>query len=190
MSSTGHGDDEKFRIRMAEAMASGGVGYNRISQEVLYLLPDSFITQYEALYREALVDPTKSSGDALAAAGELGKAKTHTEFKGDSRGRGVGQGGGAGKKYKKFFTVKDEDMLALKDLIDKRLRAMAREIRYGIAIRAEDQAQARAGARTNTRTHTERSRLTVQCKTCGKLTRSGWTFCPDDGTELVVVRSG
>ena len=117
----------RIRQQIAELMSSAGLGYNRISQEVLYMLPDGFIDMYMELWELAMGPVVKSPSAALEESGKLGKAKTDSRHKGTSKG--VGQGGGAGKRLKNGFMVRSEEALDYKELVDKRLRAIARDIK-------------------------------------------------------------
>lgn len=129
---------EQLATKMfTDMMASAGVSVNRMAQELMYFIPRDFRDQYIALFMAALkgddCDADKS-GKIMKATGDLGKAsgKRKNDPGSLDSGRGMGSGGG-GKKYKKYWTIKDERALHLKDLIDKRLRAMGREIKEELA---------------------------------------------------------
>lgn len=111
--------------RMAEGMftdmmASAGVGGAEMRQELMQWIPKEFARAYVAMVTQALHDSdggANGRGQGDKAKGELGKAA------------GGGSGGGAKRRgYKKYWTVQDEQMLELKDKVDKRLRSMARQI--------------------------------------------------------------
>lgn len=146
--------DERLRSRLAEIRASAGVPHAQVSMEVLYFLPEMFLKQYQAMFSQAL----KSDGGedarnrAQAQVGEVGKATG-------------GRSGGAGRRYKKSFIVLDEKALELKTTMDKRLRAIARDIRSGLS--GEDVVN---------------QRKVSQCIRCGTFLQSSWRFCPLDGT--------
>jgi len=147
--------DDKLRSRLAEIRASAGVPHSQISMEVLYFLPEMFLKQYQAMFMQAL----KSDGGedarnkAQADTGEVGKATG-------------GRTGGQGRRYKKSFVVLDERALELKTTIDKRLRAVARDIRASLA--GEDVVNQRRQS---------------QCTRCGTFLQSQWRYCPLDGAE-------
>lgn len=111
--------------RMAEAkftelMASAGLTSDRMALELFFWMPDRFRDAYERLYLGSLtgIDAgTNARGQALRRDEELGKA----------RNTGTGKQL-KGRKFKKYWVVQDEEILELKERIDKRLRAMAREI--------------------------------------------------------------
>lgn len=166
----------KAKGMFVDLMASGGVGYNQIAKEVFFFLPQAFLDAYEQLWYKGLAGKddggTGARGAAQAATGELGKAPTR-----NVPGKIQISGGGAKRKtYKKYWVIADEDMLALKDLIDKRLRAMAREVQFEMAeIEKVRRGEGRSeGAKT----------VGLRCKGCGRVMREGWKFCPFDGHEV------
>jgi hypothetical protein len=133
---------ERIAERMfTDMMASAGVPVNRMAMEVLYFMPRQFRDAYVSLFRKALrgddsgVDESGRRNDSV---GVLGKASG----KNDSSGRqpngevrrtefAPGQTAaisGRGKKFQRHWTIEDERAFQVKELIDKRLRGMAREI--------------------------------------------------------------
>lgn len=113
--------DDKVRSRLAEIRAAAGVPHAQISLEVLYFLPEKFLSAYQAMFTKAL----KADGGedqrarSQAEAGEVGKAS--------------GGGAAPGRRYKKTFVVLDEKALDLKTMIDKRLRMIGREVETVLA---------------------------------------------------------
>lgn len=146
--------DDKVRARLAEIRAAAGVPHSQISLEVLYFLPEGFLTHYQALFTRAL----KSDGGedqrarSQAEAGQVGKATGGTT-------------GGAPRRYKRAFVVLDEKALDLKSSIDKRLRMIGRDIRSGLAGEEMDRADRR-------------------CPSCGTFVQNRWKFCPLEGSSL------
>jgi len=126
----------------ADMMSSAGVGVGRISQELLFFIPKHFRDMYIEMFRRALRGSDGGSDEAGRrndAVGKLGRAAG-----GNTDGWGGGKGGsderrqvrgvsGRGKKYKKFWTVDDERALRLKEKVDRRLRAIARDIEEEMA---------------------------------------------------------
>ena len=163
MSANNTQQPDDIRIRLAEIMSSAGLGYNRISLEILYLLPREFIDRYQEVWDRALGAVVSAPGDSMARAGELGKAKTDTSKKGTHIGAGAG---GSSKRWNRVFQVKDERALELKGRMDKRLRGMAREMRN------ELMGLDGSGASTSTRRN---------CSGCGRILQSHFNFCPYDG---------
>lgn len=164
-------EDDKIRTRLAEIMSSAGLGYNQIALEILYLLPKDFVEKYIELFEKAL-GPTggKAPGDTMAREGELGRAHTVTRKKGEMVGAGAGAGG---KRYKKIFVVRDERALELKGRIDRRLRAIARDIRVGIEVQAGEKVGETA----------------KQCGKCGRIYVMNYNFCPQDGKALIAPKT-
>lgn len=183
-------EDDRVRIRVAEILSSGGVGFNQVALQALYMLPSDFIHQYEMLFEVAMGPPVKAPGDALGKAGELGKAKTQGKFKGTERG--VGQSGGGTKRLRKIFGVRNEPAFRLKDKIDKRLRAIARDIRSELALMDEDAREAaRAagvvvgaywGTNRGSDSHSQSHSTTNRCQSGGHMMAYAWSFCPIDGS--------
>jgi hypothetical protein len=158
-------EDDRLRIRLAEIMSSAGLGYNQISLEILYLIPREFVDQYIALWEKALgaAGSGDKAGQQLHRDAQLGKHKTETAAKGKKIGAGSG---GQGKRYKKFFVIRDEEALELKGRIDRRLRNMAREM--------ADSGRGKKGG----------EKVLTQCKSCGKIMSEGFRFCPFDGSPI------
>lgn len=159
--------DDKVRIRLAEIMSSAGVGYNSISLEILYMLPREFVDRYIELWHQALGPTIKAPGDGMARDGELGRAPTETRLKGKVVGTGAG---GAGKRLARAFSLRDEKAFNFKDRIDKRLRAIGRDIRDELRL-IEDRLQTGSEGVVNV----------IRCGRCGKIMAEAFKFCPYDG---------
>jgi hypothetical protein len=142
--------DRLVRARIAEIMSAAGVDQGRIGVEVLFELPPSFVRAYEELWRIATGEEghdgqgrTRRNDAAVGVAGDpknrgggAGGRLRDTERSrerygevvvrsgGSSRraARGASRGGGAG------LSLGPEEALRLKERIDKRLRAVARDI--------------------------------------------------------------
>lgn len=157
--------EEMASRRFAELMSNAGVPAARMATEVLYMLPRGFVDVYQEVFIRALGGKddggTNARGQAQAEAGVVGKAKGQT---------GMGSSAG-GKTFKKHWVIADERMLDLKTRIDKRLRAMAREIRDEIeGLDSPAGVEGRAGR--------------PQCPTCKGLLGVGWRFCATCGHNL------
>lgn len=114
--------DKMADNRFTDLMASAGLTSDRMALELMYWLPTRFRDIYERLYLEALSGHdggTGNRGQVAARDSALGKA-TNTGTGKQLKGR----------RYKKYWTIQDEAVLALKERVDKRLRAMAREIEF------------------------------------------------------------
>jgi hypothetical protein len=195
-------EDEKIRIRLAEIMSSAGVGYNQISLEILYLLPEEFVQRYIWLWEKAL--GPAGSGDArgqqLAKDSELGKEKTHTDKKGNMIGAGAGGAGGGGKKFKRFgMDVRSLEAFEMKGRIDRRLRSIARDLRnFELEMRDREQLKdarrkgsgGRVGSGKNGSGGSGWGDGTAQCVSCGRIMDESWNNCPNDGTPIRRGKSG
>lgn len=180
--------DAMVQSRVTAMMAAGGVSHSVASQEALFMLPREFVRAYEELFDTALKLDSGSHTGAGIAQGEVGKGPADAPLPGTVKGLRVDSGknagsaprvGAGGKRYKNNWTVKDDRALALKARLDKRLRAMAREIAEVLADSgraARDQAmgpgrQAGMGAAEG------------RCTGCGRTLAIEWRFCPNDGIE-------
>lgn len=108
--------------RFTDLMASVGLTSDRMALELMYWLPSNFRDAYERLYLEALTGHdggTNNRGQTAGRDSALGKA-TNTGTGKQLKGR----------KYKKYWTVQDEEVLELKEKIDKRLRELARDVEF------------------------------------------------------------
>lgn len=168
-------EQEDVRHRLAEMMASAGVPHSRASLEVLYLLPRTFLDRYVELFDAALRLPSSPQG-GTGRAGDLGKANSHEPLRGTAKGLRINSGkegggdaphlgGGAGKKGPGVWAVKNVEALEFKKRIDTKLRALAREIRVGLAG--------------------EQRGVTIkQCTQCAKIVAADWKFCARCGHQL------
>jgi hypothetical protein len=170
--------ENQVRRRLTEAAAAGGVPHSRASLEVLYLLPESFLREWVALFDAALKLPDSPAGKGVKD-GELGKAGsgggtlrgTHKGLRTDSSvnaGDAPHLGGGAPKKGPGGWHVKSTRALEIKGRMDKRLRNMAREIRRELAGEVQDGA--------------EKGGMSVlACSGCGRMAQREWNWCPNCG---------
>jgi len=208
--------EELATKRFTDMMASAGVDHQRMALEVLFFLPPDFVNIYRELWYKGIggKDDGGSSGRGRSAEenGKLGKARVSS---GGSLGDGrkqrihVSSGGAKRKSYKEHWVVLDEDILRIKDKVDKRLRAVARDAREelhwvlearrreaeeaaGGKAGAEDKAgektgaQSRAGGSTGAGTGAtgRAARSTARCGGCGRIAGSGWKFCSYCGREI------
>ena len=157
-----------------DMMSAAGVSVDRMALEVLYWLPRDFIDLYQELYMRALRNTDGGAGgqgEAAAQTGALGKAKANTATN--------------GKRYKKYWTVADEHVLEMKSRVDRRLRAMTRDMRTELEEldwkreRKEKvrKVQSRAG-----------SGIRASCPACHIVVSLSWKYCPKCGTELAHER--
>lgn len=180
--------EQMARDRFADMMASAGVPHSQISLQVLYYLPPAFVAAYERVWRASL------RGDD-SGVGERGKQNEATGVLGKAKGSGRQLKGAGGKRrYKRHWTVRNEDALALKEKIDKRLRDIAREMELELGIiddtiresnelgsRLREKAEARRIAEGGSHKVTNRK---VRCEVCGRYCSDGWVYCAWCGLEL------
>jgi hypothetical protein len=169
--------EDEVRVRLAEMLGSAGVPSSQISLQVLYLLPPDFVDAYQALFHKALkgADVGGVGGDgreALEKASGRRKAKT-------AEGKTLGQMRGArgGRAHKRAWTVADEQALGKKQLIDKKLRKLAREIRGLLAAEMGEKLEVDGLGLGEDKI--------ARCsgKRCGKFVEGSWKYCPFCGTR-------
>lgn len=150
--------------RFTDLMAGAGVGYNQIAKEVFYFLPQDLLDVYAEIWHKGLAGKDDGGvgarGDATAEQARVGKAS----------GKGLqGLGGAKRKTHKKYWVIADEDALALKDKADKRIRALARDLRRELEGLNKGEGLDDADRR---------------CAGCGRLIQVAWNYCPNDGTFI------
>jgi len=168
---------EDMRIGiLKELSASGGLAQNRVSLEVLYLLPTEFIEQYTILFFEALREDAKGT-DLEARAGEMtvkvSDVKNAKERKRVRREEGrenegaVARGaqGEGTKRYRNAWVIRNERALELKGVIDRRLRELTEDIISGLEGKALELNSRKCKARG-----------------CGRYVKNEWRYCPSCGS--------
>lgn len=154
--------DEALDRRLAEIGAAAGVPHSRISLEVLYYLPKDFLERYTALFNASL---------RLDSGGVGGNADEQTtRVSSEYRGKRPMVGSG-GKRYKEYWVVRDDELLDLKKRVDKRLRAIGRDI--GWEMSGGDEAEKAKESRWH-------------CSRCGRLGARDWKFCAECGCHRPV----
>jgi hypothetical protein len=173
--------------RYTELMASGGVGYNQIAKEVLFFLPKDFLDLYEELWHAGLAGKddggSGARGQSQHDTGVVGKAATRNV----PGGMQISSGGAKRKSYKRYWVIADEEALALKDRVDKRLRGMAREVRIELGrIRSEREGRGQGdGAEQHGLVAGSTRGLRASCEECGRLAQGSWKFCPNCGSAMM-----
>ena len=145
--------------RFTDLMASAGIGTHQMAQEVLFHLPRDFVDLYEELFYRAFGGKddggVNARGQSAAENGILQKGKTAARK-------------GVGKRYKRHWIIADENAVSLKEKVDKRLRALAREVR--LELEGEERAEGR------------------RCAECGRMLGAGWKYCSSCGTMIDASR--
>lgn len=196
-----------------EMVDQGLLSSQKLAQEILFLLPDDFVTFYEALFHRALL---VNDGSVMhGRSGGVDKAKGRTSMVTGSDNKL--QSAGTGKKYKNTgMTIGNEQMMELKAWFDRELMALVRSARQ----RVRDQEPSRmdphrtggAGAAATganetkvTGSSTTQNAGTLRCPglraewvdkgdgtprpKCGLFLKATWRFCPTCGYRLVPVAS-
>lgn len=152
--------------RLADALAAAGWDGDRIATELLMFIPGRFRDAYSNLFHAALSADAGTDGRGRSAeeTGRLGRALGRP-----TSGQQIHKKSGGGKRYRTHWHVGDERALKLKDKIDKRLRALARDIETGL----DDLAGVEADGRVR-----------PTCAGCGQFLGADWRFCPGCGTSV------
>lgn len=184
-----------------ELRESGGLSSGRLGLEILFLLPDEFITFYTDLFHRALSDGVgnqgKGSSKSATGSGEdqdlrIAKGRTGTVLGSDNRL----QAQGSGKKYRNTtLVIKDERALKVKGSVDRALRDLVHSATKSL----------KRGIREDSNTDdTPRSKASIEDKpaptipgngstlpgtcrntTCHSFLRESWNFCPRCGTSVM-----
>ncbi len=113
--------EREVQRRVANVLASAGVPQGQLNLEVLFMLPPEFVRAYTRLFDRALLESVKG-----------GKGPDHgTPKKVDPKWKGkiVGAGaGGAGKRYRTHWLIRDEQAFRAKGSIDRKLRRLTGDI--------------------------------------------------------------
>jgi hypothetical protein len=183
----------------------GLLSSQKLANEVLFLLPDGFVTFYEALFHQSLM--TGDSSVMHGRSGGLGKAPG---AQGIVTGSEVSnQAKGSGKRWKNpAYTIGNEQTFEVKVWIDKEL---ARIVRDGVSMlkRVRDKADIERQTALNGTNGisgtdgpgiggpircpglraewVDRGDGSVRPK-CGLFLKANWRFCPTCGYRLVGTR--
>ena len=139
--------ESEVRRRLAEALTGQGVGFSRVSLEVLYLLPPEFVEAYVKLFYSAFKD------GAAMNVGDPHAEPVKVRRSGVKAGAGVAK---TGRRYRDHWHIRDEGAFERKQRIDKELRKMVGRMLSG----SGDDGR-------------ERSR----CGGCGRWVERKWRYC-------------
>lgn len=157
------------RKKLAEVLASAGVDAGRVAIEILYLLPEGFVREYERLFHDALTTGEEGRGRADEQKALLGKAVGKRTI------RSGGETMGAAKAGKKApdrigggFVVRNDERWGEKQRVDRELRKLARGM-AGERTTGVVKCGSKAG-----RKETEET----EAVGCGKWLEGNWKWCP------------
>lgn len=153
--------DDMVDRRVADALSAAGWDGDRIATELMLLVPPAFRASYTRLFHTALKGDAGMDAGARRAAesAQLGKADGNRTK--DSQ---IAVQSGGGKRFKKHWVIKDPKAFDFKARVDRRLRALARDIE--LTLEGGEIAESR------------------HCGGCGQMTSSSWRFCPSCGDNL------
>lgn len=166
---------------IAELLASGGVSYDRAALELLYYIPDTFKHAYTEVFYEAFA----GTDGNLDARGRQG-AETA------ALGRASGKAAGKTTAKRGTFFIQNELVLEIKDRADKRLRALARDMRRDLdEVRSTQVSKDKSGAGVYARQQVDEDiragnngQLRAVCDRCRKFVSSDWQWCARCGNKL------
>ena len=155
--------------RLASALSAAGLNDRQVAAEVLLYLPETFVERYEELWHRAYGTGAVSVSDV----GRSGVVKNDVRLRSNQADR-VG-GVGVGKKASARVTsvVHSGHAVNVKQRIDRKLRALAREI---VAAMADGDA-----------------RITMPRRCAGRCARWAdpeWNYCPNCGGPTQTVDPG
>ena len=160
-----------MRTRIAELVASGGLPQGVLSMQALYLLPQEFVVQYQALFSRSLAEESlRQSKTPDAATGEFEGPvpRPGPQIRTSARSKPqIGGVQGAPKRVQRHWFVRDPAAFEFKKRIDRKLRALAREM------------QTHSGGGRGVE-----SRSIPNCGQCGRFLEPTWQFCAYCGNRL------
>jgi hypothetical protein len=164
---------EEERYKLISALRTSGLGLDAfaVSVEVLKYLPESFVLQYELLWLRAY-GAAGGAGERRADpdAAVVGTRRVTRTSTGQTETRGGAHAGHRAPGVGTKVTVRDEVALRAKQRVDRKLRALAREMSAASGGGVE-----RAGVRRCTR------------PACRRWAEESWTHCPWDGAPTEEV---
>ena len=183
-------EEQQRKIResiVSEMLSSGRIDYDRAALELLYYIPEDFKSIYTRVFHEAL---SATDGNTYAR----GKSAAET----GALGRAPGKAAGSTRKFKGTFFIQDERVLAIKERADKRLRALARDMRFQLEeLRNQQIGDVDSASKLSAKQRLDEEirdsnsgRLRLHCDRCRKFLSSDWTFCPSCGAKTATNSSG
>jgi hypothetical protein len=160
--------------RLASALSAAGLSSRQVAAEVLMYLPDGFVAAYERLWHEAY------GTDAIRAAENprVGVVKDQPPRTSSGTASRIG-GVGAGHKKasaRTRSTLHSEHALTTKHRVDRKLRALARDIQQSFTVdeHTSDTLPRRCAGR------------------CKRWADPEWNYCPNCGgpTETIDCKQG
>lgn len=150
---------------LSHEMRRVGLTALEVEYEVLRALPADFVLRYELLWLAVY----GSSGRVADPAAMPVVAKRVTRVSSSQTETRGGARGGVHTPASHRDVVRDDRALRIKQWLDRRLRALARETRS----RMRDDGVERAGVR--------------RCTRCNQWAEAEWSYCPWDGQPTMEV---
>jgi hypothetical protein len=114
--------------RLTEALVAAGVSHGRISLEVLYMLPPEFVEAYTRLFWQAFQEPLRESGSGKGPDGGNTKKKVASTV---AQQGVMAPANNGGKRFRTYWTIRNEDAFNRKKAIDRALKRLARKVDMG-----------------------------------------------------------
>jgi predicted RNA-binding Zn-ribbon protein involved in translation (DUF1610 family) len=118
--------EREVQRRLTERAAAAGLAPGRISMEVLFMLPPEFVKMYTILFDRSLKESVV--GGSVKDQAVTKRVTRQPRLSARGKSRIVPAGNSGGKRYREFWTIKDERAFRYKGQIDRRLRRLARDI--------------------------------------------------------------
>lgn len=185
------GRSVRERKKLADALSSAGMNARRVAVEVLYLMPEDFIAQYETLFFATYSTGEEGRGGLADRDAEVGKARGKAKRERTIETKlgpewGSRDSSGKGSRRSSVFPVKSEEMMEQKLWVDRQLRKLGRQIKTGEKglAGAAGVGRVRCGLRTNSNVSVKDK----EGKGCGKWLEKEWRFCPSCGRQTSELR--
>lgn len=195
---------KKAEKMFLEMVSNSGLGMRNAAQQVFYFMPTDFTVAYEEMWYKGTAGKdgggdgsggmSASGGSSAQETAAVGKARVKNEWAGGkNRAMFISDAGAKRKGYKKYWFIADEEALQLKDRVDKRLRAIARDIRDTLDNRDESTIGKTDGLNGGSGTSMGGSAggssgsgtgFAARCGKCGRAVKVDWNHCPFDGCAI------
>jgi hypothetical protein len=179
---------DEWEKKLADAVSSGGISFSRVAVELVYLLPDDFQFWYARLFHTALVgadggassraEADRKKGEVQRAGGQpVSSVKRGGRIKTGESTRAHGRAAKSTGGFRGLWAIGDERALRLKARVDKRLRAISRDIKAELEEMVNEDGRIKTGGEKG-----EGGKKINICTRCKRFLEETWNYCPACGT--------
>lgn len=118
--------EREVQKRLTARLVAAGVRQGEISLQVLFMLPPEFVREYERLFYASLTEDSTAKPGAGGREGGQPKA-VPSKLRGTAGSMHARDGGG--KRYRTYWSIKNEEALKRKGSIDRKLLRLVRDMR-------------------------------------------------------------